>query len=196
MWLVHGFHNGKITFFSILTHIIPAFWPRKNQQWNSLISTLIFNWAIPEKIQTREFEDILFWKTHWNFSFFYFNTGNSRQNKAKPLDIPQNCVRSLENSKAKNKDPWKFHILGHPWKFHFVFNYPLKIPSAISLIPLDIPYPQPLLRFFSGIAQLLLILHLALFYHLSIKFADQTCYSISRYRELLVKLIFSYLTSS
>ena len=111
VWLVHGFHNGKITFFSILTHIIPAFWPRKNQQWNSLISTLIFNWAIPEKIQTRGFEDILFWKTHWNFSFLYFNTGNSRQNKAKPLDIPQNCVRFLENSKAKDKDPWKFHII-------------------------------------------------------------------------------------
>ena len=30
------------------------------------------------------------------------------------------------NSKAKNKDPWKFHsilfFLGHPWKFHNVFN--------------------------------------------------------------------------
>ena len=31
----------------------------------------------------------------------------------KPLDIPQNCVRSLGNSKAKNKDPWKFHINFH-----------------------------------------------------------------------------------
>ena len=26
------------------------------------------------------------------------------------INIPQNCVRSLENFKAKNKDPWKFHI--------------------------------------------------------------------------------------
>ena len=31
-----------------------------------------------------------------------------------PLDIPQNCVRSLGN-------PTLF-FLGHPWKFHFVFN--------------------------------------------------------------------------
>ena len=46
----------------------------------------------------------------WNFSFFYFTPGNSRQNKVQPLDIPQNCVKSLGNSKAKNKDSRKFHI--------------------------------------------------------------------------------------
>ena len=56
------------------------------------------------------------------FHFFYFTPGNSRQNEAHPP--PQNCVRSLGNSKAKNKHPWKFHLifLGHPSKFHFVFN--------------------------------------------------------------------------
>ena len=43
--------------------------------------------------------------------FHFFTSGNSRQNKARPLNIPQNCVRSLGNSKAKNKDPWKFHII-------------------------------------------------------------------------------------
>ena len=42
--------------------------------------------------------------------FFYFNPGNLRQNKAQPLDIPQNCLRSLGSSKAKGKDPWKFHM--------------------------------------------------------------------------------------
>ena len=30
------------------------------------------------------------------------------------------------NSKAKNKDPWKFHSIlffrGHPWKFYNIFN--------------------------------------------------------------------------
>ena len=75
-------------------------------------------WAIPEKIQTGRggggeggVEDILFPKPSWNFSFFYFTPGNSRQNKAQALDIPQNCVRSLGNFKAKKKDPWKFHII-------------------------------------------------------------------------------------
>ena len=50
-----------------------------------------------------------FLKPPWNFSFF--TSGNSRQHKAQRLDIPQNCVRSLGNSKAKNKDPEKFHII-------------------------------------------------------------------------------------
>ena len=29
----------------------------------------------------------------------------------KPLDIPQNCVRSIGTSITKNKDPKKFHII-------------------------------------------------------------------------------------
>ena len=73
----------------------------------------------------------------WNFSFFFFTPGNSRQNKAQPLEIPQNCVRSLGNSKDKIQDPWKFHMLS-------------------SLIPLEIPFsephPTPTCLFFSGIA--------------------------------------------
>ena len=65
-----------------------------------------------------------FEKLHGIFHFSYSTPGNSRQNKAQPLDIPQNCVRSLGNFKTKNKDPWKFHLifLAHPWKFHFIFN--------------------------------------------------------------------------
>ena len=84
----------------------------------------------------------------WNL-FFSFTPGNSRENKA-----PQNCVRSFGGSKAKNQDPThsKLLFLGHPLKFHFVFNLTLEIPHAISLIPLEIPYPQPPVWFFSGIA--------------------------------------------
>ena len=62
----------------------------------------------------------------WNFSFFYFTPGNSGQNKAQPLDIPQNCVRSLGNFKAKNKDPWKFHII-FSWS---PFEIPLRFNST------------------------------------------------------------------
>ena len=71
-------------------------------------------------------EDTLFWNT-WNFSFSYFTPGNSRQNKAQPLDISQNCVRSLGNSRAKSKDPWKFHII-YSWS-------PLEIPLYFLLTP-------------------------------------------------------------
>ena len=63
----------------------------------------------------------------WNFSYFYFTPGNSRQNKAQLMDIPQNYVRSLENSKAKNKDPWKFYII-FSWS-------PLEILFCFSLTP-------------------------------------------------------------
>ena len=83
------------------------------------------SWAIPEKIQTRGVEDIFFWKSPWNFSSFDFTPENSRQNKDQPLDITQTCVRSLGNSKAKNKEPSgnsKLVFLGHPWKCHLVFN--------------------------------------------------------------------------
>ena len=75
------------------------------------------------KNPNREVKDILFFKNPLNFSFFYFIPGNLRQNKAQPQDIPQNCVESLGYSKAKNKDPWKFHIIfsWSPSKFHFVF---------------------------------------------------------------------------
>ena len=82
-----------------------------------------------------QIEDIFFWKPTWNFSFFYFTTGNSRQNKAQPLDIPQNCVRSLlllfleipqAYPRPKTKTPGSstahYLFLGHPWKFHFIFN--------------------------------------------------------------------------
>ena len=46
----------------------------------------IQNWAIPEKIQTEGVENILFSTPPppWNFIFFYFTPGSSKQNKAQP----------------------------------------------------------------------------------------------------------------
>ena len=77
------------------------------------------------------------------------------------------------NSKTKNKDQWKFHII-FSWSA-------LKIPRAISLIPQEIRYSQPpCLDFFWNSPIASYILHLALFYFLSIIIADQTCYSIDR----------------
>ena len=61
------------------------------------------------------------------------------------------------NSKTKNKDQWKFHII-FSWSA-------LKIPHAISLIPQEIPYSQPpCLDFFWNSPIASYILHLALFY--------------------------------
>ena len=54
-----------------------------------------------------------FLKVPWNYSFFYFTPGNSRKNKAPPLNIPKHCVRSLEISprpKTKQDPSGKFHI--------------------------------------------------------------------------------------
>ena len=61
-----------------------------------------------------------FFENPLEFFIFIFTPGNSRQKKAQPLDIPQNCVRFLGNSTTKNKDPWKFHII-FSWS-------PLEIP--------------------------------------------------------------------
>ena len=106
--------------------------------------TLVYS----KKIQTGWWgtEDILFWKPPLEFFIFYFTHGNSRQNKAQPLDIPPNCV----------KIPWKFQgqkqrplaiphyfflvtlgyytlFLINPWKFH---NYFFDTPgNSISSIP-------------------------------------------------------------
>ena len=79
---------------------------------------------------------------------FNFTPGNTRQNKAPPLEVAPNCVRSLGNSKAKN--PWKFFInfswslllgnstlyLINPWKFHMLA---ISLPTpgnSIILTPL------------------------------------------------------------
>ena len=56
------------------------------------------------------------------------------QNKASPVEIPQNYVVPLGNSKAKKQDPWNFHViftlvipenstpfLIDPWNFDILF---------------------------------------------------------------------------
>ena len=91
-------------------------------------------WAISEKKQAAGFEDILFWKPAWNFSFFHFTPGNSRHSKAPPLEIPRPKTKTLGNSTLFLINPWKFHKLFYPWKFHiltppcffFFWNSPIK----------------------------------------------------------------------
>ena len=46
----------------------------------------------------------------WNFYVSYFTLKTSRQYKAIPLEIQQNCVASLGNSKFKNLDPWNLNM--------------------------------------------------------------------------------------
>ena len=81
----------------------------------------------------------------WKFSICDFTLRKSRENKFLPLEIQQNFVTPLGNSKFKNQDPWKFHefLLEHPWKFCFFFNWPLEFPYFLSSIPREIPCPQP-----------------------------------------------------
>ena len=89
-----------------------------------------------------------FFENSLGFFIFYFTTGNSTQNKASLLEIPQNFVISLENSRAKNQD------LGNSTLFFCIFPWsPLEeILHAISLIPLEIKYflPPPCLFFLWG----------------------------------------------
>ena len=49
------------------------------------------HWPIPEKKAKQGVEDILFWKTPWNFSFFYFTLQILHKTKPNPLDITKLC---------------------------------------------------------------------------------------------------------
>ena len=74
-----------------------------------------------------------FLKKPLEFFIFLLYPGNSRQKKAQPRDIPQNCLKSLGNANAKNKRPleiphlfslvtlWNSTFLMNPWKFHILF---------------------------------------------------------------------------
>ena len=72
-----------------------------------------------------------------------------------PLEIPDKAklypwkshkivLDPSEISRPETKTPGNstLFFLLHHWKFHFIFNQPLEIPHAISLIPLEILYPQ------------------------------------------------------
>ena len=76
---------------------------------------MILTWAVPEKYQTRKrgVEDIYtFLKTPLEFlDLSLYTLRKSVENKLSPLEILQNCVTPLRNSKAKNQDPWKFHMI-------------------------------------------------------------------------------------
>ena len=47
----------------------------------------------------------------WNFVLFYCNLWKFQTKQSFTLETPQNCVMPLGNFKAKNKDPWKFHMI-------------------------------------------------------------------------------------
>ena len=93
-------------------------------------------WAIPEKKQTGRVEGILFKKKPWNFSFFYFTPGNSRQ-KAPPM-----VLDPLEIPRPKTKTPGNSML--------FFFWSPLEIPLHFQLTSGNSTseHPPPLFGFF------------------------------------------------
>ena len=142
----------------IMMRILEKFWKACNEIWIRVETVFVpsiqdteylvrcqfchLHWAIPEKIQKGGLR-IYF----PSFSLFYLTPGNFRQNKAQRLDISQNCVRFLGNSKARSYTDlrnfyiifswspfgksvvflikhWKFHMLflWYPWKFHVLDN--------------------------------------------------------------------------
>ena len=121
---------------------------------------MILTWAVPEKYQTRKrgVEDIYtFLKTPLEFlDLSLYTLRKSVENKLSPLEILQNCVTPLRNSKSKNQDPWKFHMIFSwtpleillffvdAWNFHM-----------LTSMPLEIPCPQHAVLIFSGIAHYL-----------------------------------------
>ena len=88
------------------------------------------------------------------FHFFTLPLEILDKTKLHPLEIQQICVRSHGNSKTKNQDPWKFHII-FSWS-------PLEIPFCVLLAPGNStcyffdtpgnPISLTLPVFFSGIA--------------------------------------------
>ena len=92
-----------------------------------------------------------FLKPHWKFSFIYFTPGNSRQINAPPLEIVQNCIKSLGSSKTKNQDhleiPHNFFLVTPGNSTCYFFDTP---GNSISSYPY--PYSPPVC-FFSGTTQ-------------------------------------------
>ena len=88
-----------------------------------------------------------FLKPHWKFSFIYFTPGNSRQINAPPLEIVQNCIKSLGSSKTKNQDhleiPHNFFLVTPGNSTCYFFDTPGNSISSYSY-----PYSPPLFGFF------------------------------------------------
>ena len=112
----------------------PQFWSFQPHIWRATSPNPYKIWAIPEKNKQGGLRTYFFEKPPGIFYFLNFAPGNSRQSKVPPLEIPQIFARYLGSSKAKNQDPWKFHIIfffGHPWKFHFIL-LPLQLTAGNS----------------------------------------------------------------
>ena len=79
------------------------------------------------------------------FHFFTLPLEIPDKTKVNPGIFLKIVQDSLEIPRAKTKNPGNSTLfcLGHTLKFLFVFNEPLEIPHAISLIPLEIAYLQP-----------------------------------------------------
>ena len=73
-----------------------------------------------------------------------FILGNSGQNKASNLEISQDFDTPLGNSKAKNQDPWKFHMIfsWSPPEFPLLFNWSLDFSRSVFSLSLEISCPQ------------------------------------------------------
>ena len=89
--------------------------------WLPKSNKLTMHWAIPEKTKPKQGGGswgytFMTPSLPWNFQVSYFTPGNCRQNKALPLETPENCVTLLRNFKAFHQDPWKFHMI-FSWAF-------------------------------------------------------------------------------
>ena len=117
------------------------------QNWQS--------WAIPGKIQRKRggIEDILFWKSPWNFLDLSLYPMKFQRKQA---FIPQNSANLCDI-------PWKFQgQKKDPWKLHDFFLYTLGNFTSflidlcsfhvLSSITLEIPCRQPPIWIFPGIA--------------------------------------------
>ena len=87
------------------------------------------------------------------FFGFFFTPGNSKENKASPAEIPENCVSYTPHKFSGLKlrlplgIPHDFFLITHGNSTLLLISRP-KIPLAISSITLEIPYPKPPVCFF------------------------------------------------
>ena len=83
-------------------------------------------WVIPEKSKQGGWRHT-FVKTPLESFIFLIYPWKVQTKRAQPLEIPQIFIRSFGNSKLKNQDHWKFHIIFY-WS-------PLEISLCFLLTP-------------------------------------------------------------
>ena len=95
----------------------------------------------------------VFWKQPWNPGILVFNftPRNSRQNKAPPLETPQNCVTPRPKTKTPASYAW--FLLDLPWIFGSFLLTPRNSTCYFFNTPGNSKSSSPLFFFFSGIAQ-------------------------------------------